>query len=171
LSAGASWNYRMSDLNTMRMGVAMYHINSPRLDYFGQSNERVAPRYVFHLETRIERRNTNVAYLPRLLYQRQNTLSEFVFGGLIEYQLNEGSRVTGWIKETTLSFGLLHRWKDAVVFITQFYINNFELGFSYDINVSSLSAVSKNQGGMEISLIYTTPYISRWRKGDTKSRF
>ncbi len=45
-------------------------------------------------------------------------------------------------------------WLDAVILSTRFDYNNFGLGFSYDVNVSSLRPASNSNGAFEFSIIY-----------------
>jgi hypothetical protein len=44
---------------------------------------------------------------------------------------------------------------DALILSTRFDMENWGIGFSYDINTSSLSQESRGNGGFEFSLIYT----------------
>ncbi len=43
---------------------------------------------------------------------------------------------------------------DALILSTRFDYNQFSVGFSYDLNVSSLTAASSYNGGFEFSLVY-----------------
>lgn len=43
---------------------------------------------------------------------------------------------------------------DALILSTRFDFNQFTLGFSYDVNVSSLQAASNSNGAYELSLVY-----------------
>jgi len=45
-------------------------------------------------------------------------------------------------------------WMDALILSTRFDFNQFTLGFSYDVNVSSLQVASNSNGGYELSLVY-----------------
>jgi len=45
-------------------------------------------------------------------------------------------------------------WMDALILSTRFDFNQFTLGFSYDVNVSSLQSASNSNGGYELSLVY-----------------
>jgi len=50
--------------------------------------------------------------------------------------------------------GMLHRWKDAVIMVTRFDMNDMAFTFSYDFNYSKLAKVSQGLGGPEVSLQY-----------------
>jgi len=45
-------------------------------------------------------------------------------------------------------------WLDAFIFSTRFDYNDFGIGFSYDVNVSSLKPASNSNGAFEFSIIY-----------------
>jgi hypothetical protein len=50
--------------------------------------------------------------------------------------------------------GLWYRFNDAFIPYVGFEIAGFRMGFSYDINNSSLNTASNGRGGTEISIIY-----------------
>jgi hypothetical protein len=55
---------------------------------------------------------------------------------------------------TNLYLGAWYRFNDAVIPYVGLEFNNLLLGFSYDVNVSSLKSATASKGGTEISLIY-----------------
>ena len=68
--------------------------------------------------------------------------------------LKDGTKYTGEYSEYALSVGCHYRLKDAIIPQILFEAGDFVIGVSYDINASSLSKVTKSQGGIEISLKY-----------------
>ena len=50
--------------------------------------------------------------------------------------------------------GVFVRWNDAIIPVIKLEMNKYDIGFSYDINVSQLSKASQTFGGFEISLSY-----------------
>ena len=50
-------------------------------------------------------------------------------------------------------------WLDAIILSTRFDYNDFGLGFSYDVNVSSLKPASNSNGAFEFSIIYNLSLI------------
>ncbi len=74
---------------------------------------------------------------------------------------------------TAISFGIWQRivkdveatyQSDATVILARVDYGQFSAGFSYDVNISSLTAASKNNGGPEISLTYIAPLPEKPRK-------
>jgi hypothetical protein len=82
-------------------------------------------------------------------YSRQANATNTVFGGA--YGLNLNANAT---TPTTLYLGSWFRVGDAVIPYIGLEFNEFQLGASYDVNVSSLKPGSNMRGGAEFSLIY-----------------
>ncbi|HSK11608.1 MAG TPA: type IX secretion system membrane protein PorP/SprF, partial [Phnomibacter sp.] len=55
---------------------------------------------------------------------------------------------------TTLYAGAWYRFNDALIPYLGLEWSSFRFGASYDVNTSSLKAVSQGRGGFEVSLIY-----------------
>jgi hypothetical protein len=53
-----------------------------------------------------------------------------------------------------LSGGIMARVKDAIIPVIKLRYQQFEVGLSYDVNLSSLQTVSKGRGGYELTLSY-----------------
>jgi hypothetical protein len=77
--------------------------------------------------------------------------------------MNEGSRITGFKRASGMTFGLFHRWKDAMIVRVGAELATLSFGMSYDFTVSNLSQVQKLQGGMEFYLKYSINDKSLWR--------
>jgi len=85
---------------------------------------------------------------PSLLFMTQAKASELILGSDVGYKL-----VTD--KFTSVLYGgLWYRYKDAIIPYIGMDYKDFRLGLSYDVNVSSLSEVSRGRGGYEITLQY-----------------
>ena len=56
--------------------------------------------------------------------------------------------------ELNLTFGLGNRWGDALIYSVGTKLNEFEFGFSYDYNISSLSKASNNDGGLNNTALH-----------------
>jgi type IX secretion system PorP/SprF family membrane protein len=53
-----------------------------------------------------------------------------------------------------ISVGLFHRLQDAVIPMARLDYAKWSFGFTYDVNISKLSAATKLQGGMEATISY-----------------
>ena len=163
-SGGLMWNYS-SNQKTMtsndglkaNLGVALFHLNKPKGVFYTASDERLYAKLVIHGQALIGLKNTNMAIQPKFLWLHQGPSNEILLGTMVRYTLKEESKYTGLIKETALSLGGYYRMKDAFIPAILFEMANFAIGFSYDINVSDLSAASGGKGGAEVSLRFVNP--------------
>jgi hypothetical protein len=87
--------------------------------------------------------------LPSFLYQQQGKFKETVLGLFGKYYLQPINGIT-----TAFSLGGFYRLKDAFIIVANMDYQNFNVGISYDVNTSMLSAATNNRGGFEISVIY-----------------
>ena len=70
-------------------------------------------------------------------------------------------RAGAWIHVTNHSdsgFGM-----ESIVISTILELENWNLGFSYDITSSNLTQANNSRGGFEISLVYVHPEKSRFQ--------
>lgn len=83
-------------------------------------------------------------------------MMEFLVGGMIKYDLGLKSIYTNTNKPSYVSMGLLYRVKDAAIVLLNIdYRQVYKIGFSYDINISQLTAASQTRGGIELHIGYT----------------
>ena len=88
---------------------------------------------------------------------------------MVRYRIKEGSKYTGFIKESAISFGGYYRAGDALIPAFMLEIANFAVGISYDINVSGLKVATGSKGGIEISLRYLNP--NSFKRDKSKSLY
>ena len=136
----------------MRTGISAHHLNKPPQSLYNQS----APMFinwVFNHEMHIpawKRWN----YMPALLIQKQGPATEgviyngFRIGSSIDeyHQFGIGYRIVGNYKSP-----INH---DALYLGYKLGINNWSLGFSYDINVSRLNNATSTIGAFEIAIVW-----------------
>lgn len=95
---------------------------------------------------------------------KQGKSSEIILGSAVRLMTKETSTAKGLIREGALSLGGYYRFKDAFIASILFESKNFAIGFSYDINVSDLKLATSKDGGMEITIRYTTPSPFEYRR-------
>jgi len=139
------------------VGVAVYHLNSPRLDYTISTGEKLSPKLVFHSKANIAMKGGVFAFQPAVMLLSQGPNRELNLGALFRYTLHEASRYTGALKESALYFGGFYRFGDAFIPAVKLEYGSFQLGLSYDLNLSNLTQASSGRGGFEISLGFTSP--------------
>ena len=141
-----------NDQLAFNVGFAMYHVNNPRYTYLNQDNEKLFIRYSIFANAEIGIQNTRGSVLPGIYFQRQKSSMEILYGIYYKYKISEGSMSTGFTRPMSLSIGLFNRFKDAMVGKIMFDWDQFSTGFAYDINISTLTEVSRAKGGFELFL-------------------
>jgi hypothetical protein len=156
---------RSNDQLQINAGYAVYHVNRPSFSFIGNNSEdRLYMRHSIFANGSIGVGASNFSIDPGVYVQIQGPSREILTGADLKVMLTEGSKRTGNIQEMTVAFGVYYRNKDATIARMIFNYAGLGIGFAYDFNVSTLSAVSNNRGGAELFL--------RWIMDDpfTKSK-
>lgn len=154
LNAGVIWSKKYKKIEP-QFGYAMYHINQPKSVYT-TSNNTLPARHVIHTEAKINL--TPKVYLtPKVLYMMMSGANDFVLGANMGYNLPANFLKLNSFWVGSYIRNLHESNKDAVYFVAGLNYNNFDFGFSYDVNISELKAATKSRGAFEISIIYTAP--------------
>lgn len=169
LAAGINWSYSKPEklivANNQKkasIGFAMYHLNQPKQSYLVSNSPKINFKYVLHGDFLIGIPHSNVALAPGYLIQLQGTNYEIIAGTSVKYYMKEESKYTGIKQRTSVSFGAFYRYRDALILSVGYdKKQQFGIGFSYDLNISGLTKVSKISGGPEITLRFNTsnPYL------------
>lgn len=146
VNAGVHWISNFTDNFTLYAGAAMFHISEPVESFLGSSDNVLNRRYVGHGGMKIGINNKAVL-LPSLIYMTQTEFSNTEILGGMSVGLPMG-------EESTFYLGGYYRNQDAIIASIAFDFKDVQFGMSYDVNTSDLSAVSSNQGGIELSLQY-----------------
>lgn len=173
-SAGAMYFYNPSN-NWLRssssayLGMAVYHLTQPNESMF-QDEVRPLPRLVklhggmsFHMNDRV-----NLA--PSVLFMRQADNNQLNTGGYLEYRLFRGPYgPAGFLTDTDVILGTWYRLQDSFIFTMGLSNKNLTLGFSYDLNASSLrrNISGATPGAYEFSIQIRNSKDDRRRKFDT----
>lgn len=174
-SLGASWNYGSDESaifknNKFRAnaGVAYHHLNQPTQKF--NVSEKLYSKIVGHAGLYIGMSNSNIAVLPSAIYFQQGNLRETNFGALVRYTLVESSKYTGIMKESAFYLGGYYRLGDAFIPSMMIDFSNFNMGVTYDINISKLKTATNAKGGMEVSLRFITPNPFNYKFGKARSK-
>lgn len=156
LNFGASWSKAFAKIKPT-VGISLFHINRPKDTYFGDTSDRLRMRKVLHGEAVIKI-NSDISIEPKLLIVVGNKAQNLLIGSNVKKQVNHP-------KIKHIYGGLLYRDgfkrnRDAIIPIVGFNYEKFDIGFSYDINISKLSSNSSLKSTFEISFIYTAPTFS-----------
>jgi type IX secretion system PorP/SprF family membrane protein len=154
MNAGIFYNGTSNGYNNFYLGASMYHINRPKESFQGGE---------FYLNSRVTIQGGG--RLPMGQYNalhfsanhsRQANAVNTVIGGAYALNLNYDEE-----NPTNVYVGSWYRFNDAVIPYVGLEFGDFHLGFTYDINTSSLKPASNTRGGAEISLIYIKKPVDR----------
>ncbi len=151
-STGLNWHLQTDAGLSLNAGVGIFHLATPKQNFYNQTESRLPMRYAVNVigKTPISPL-LNIQFT--ILYQRQGVYSEILSGAAVEYKIN----VTRG-KELSVQIGTNYRYageSDAV--IPTFGVNYlfWQLGISYDVNISQFKEATNGSGGPEIAIVYT----------------
>lgn len=159
--AGALYTYEKTSKNAfgaskkkIQAGFAAYHVNRPN-DSFIQSNESRLPiRYTFFLNADIDITGTKSSFQPGVYVQRQGAFAQYLFGTNYRYQVNSGSKYTGYERPFSLSMGLFTRIRDSFIGRLMVEFDQYSIGYAHDFTISLLSTSNGRLGASEFFLRY-----------------
>lgn len=158
VGAGAAFYSQLNNDLTMKIGIAAYNLNRPKLTYFVEDNTRLEMRFNAYL--RFEWRFApQWSLMPLAMAQIQKKNTEVLFGTDAKYFIDES-----YSRNLALQFGAAYRWADALVFDIALHYNALSFFFLYDANLSKLAPASKSVGAFEIGLIYHLNHKKAKRK-------
>ncbi|MGN6439512.1 MAG: PorP/SprF family type IX secretion system membrane protein [Agriterribacter sp.] len=147
VNAGLLYSGSTNGYNNFYLGVSSYHVNRPKESFMG-GNFVLNPRVTVH--------GGGYAPIGRIttfhgsfIHQRQAGATETVLGGALDFALNEDGDYPA-----NLYAGMWYRFGDAFIPYVGIEFAGLRIGYSYDVNNSSLNTASNSRGGNEISLIF-----------------
>jgi len=163
LGAGLLWYGVMGRRKSVYAGLGLYHLNRPEISLFSRTGagadiERLYMRVTAHAggEILVGGRGSAVSLLPGFVGMFQGPSMELNMGLGVKYQ---GAKYDDFALKFSVWTRLANKLiaeidADALMLIVGIDWQSFNFGVSYDINLSSLTAVSNGQGAIEFSIIY-----------------
>ena len=145
-SAGINLFHRLNKKIFFNYGFAYNHLNQPKQSFNDVAEVTLDSKINFYVNSSIYL-NNNFDILPTIAYFNQGKYHELDFGGLLQYKTHN-------INVSSVYFGGLLRFKDAIIINMQLDYKDFTFGITYDINISTLKIASNGYGGLELSMIY-----------------
>jgi type IX secretion system PorP/SprF family membrane protein len=152
MNVGVLYNASSNGSNNYYFGASAYHLNHPRESFLGVDTINVPTRVTFHGGGYFPVAGSASTLYVSGLFNNQAGAHDFVLGGAWEVtastdEQNPANFYAGlWARISNVT--------DAVIPYIGLDYGNFNLGLTYDVNVSSLQTASQSRGGIEISLIY-----------------
>jgi type IX secretion system PorP/SprF family membrane protein len=153
-NVGATWSSKFGNFEPFAT-ISAFHINSPKESYLDKDN-KLPIRKAMHFGGKYTLKN-RIFITPSIFTMSHAKASNLLIGS------NVGLIVSEKIAPIRNVFGGVYfrdgisRNPDALIVVVGGTFYNFEVGLSYDLNVSELHKATNYKGGLELSLIYIIP--------------
>jgi type IX secretion system PorP/SprF family membrane protein len=144
-SAGATYSYTTA-VSNFDMGIAVFHLNTPKQTVLDDPNRDLAMRKVAHanFETQL---NNGMVLMTNGIYQYQSAASYFSLGGALGFYLDESGT------DKIFYTGLWYWSKNAVIPYLGLKYKNMHFGLTYDFTISKLNQAERKPKTFEFSFI------------------
>lgn len=161
MGAGLAYLWRKTNRTKVNIGASFFHLNKPKQSFFNNTSIKLDMKTTLSAIGQIPVA-AKLDVLPSVMYERQGKFQETLFGVFGKYYLKPVNGV-----ETAVSLGGFYRLKDAFILAANMDYRSFNVGLSYDVNISKLKEASNRRGGFEISVIYIfkkiVPFVAKKR--------
>lgn len=151
LGAGVLYRYQPDNTNKLVIGYGANHVVRPELSFNIQ--DELFMQHTIHIGGSIKRNLSAMGFSPNALIMLQGPNRNVVLGSNFDFYLQEPSLRTDFFQPTIFSFGIYHRYLDAIIANFMFSWKGLTVGLSYDSNISLLPN-SSSVGALEIVLLY-----------------
>jgi len=132
------------------LGASLFHINTP-VESFLHQDDRLPMRLALNGGVYFPLKNK--LYLnPSFLTMYHKRASDWVFGALFYYVFETPGIFDNIFAGAHTRYSLNNF--DALIFTGGVNMYGFDIGVSYDVNISALQAATNNRGALEISIVY-----------------
>lgn len=149
IGAGALWSLSPTDRSNMYLGFGVTHLNQPNQSFLDDPDEKLYMKLTLHGGGLLPV-SDRTAFLPSFMFLFQGPHREYNLGTY--FQIKPSSLPSN---QSAFYLGAWYRVKDAIIAAARVDFSGVSIGFSYDINLSKLTAGSNANGGPEISLSYS----------------
>lgn len=137
-------------------GLGYFHINEPKKNFWNAATITLPARYTAYLMTTLPiGKKTDLRLMGQGSYQ--GTYTEHVVGAGARHHISQAKT-----REMAFGYGMGYRFNargigdiDAIYPYVQMDYKQWNVGLSYDINLSDAKTATYNRGGLELSVIYT----------------
>lgn len=157
ISAGVLWFTVLDKDNNLYIGGAYHHLNRANQSFNDAEFEALYSKFTIHAGGEFMMTD-RLGLVPGVITLFQGPSFELNTGTSLKFLLGGNKRnsqafqIGAWMRISN------HFQKsvtaDALILSTRFDYNDFSVGFSYDVNVSSLRPASNSNGAFEFALTY-----------------
>ncbi|MGB0166613.1 MAG: PorP/SprF family type IX secretion system membrane protein [Luteibaculum sp.] len=144
-SAGVAF-LKQAGRYTVVAGVGAYNLLQGDLGFTRQGVDDVQQQIRLNYYLSVEYLMGKVVLVPSFLRTQSSVLHETIIGMEARYQPQDRS--------PEFSLGTMYRFQDALALTVGINYSPWEIGFSYDINTSTLYRASRGYGAIEVFLSY-----------------
>jgi type IX secretion system PorP/SprF family membrane protein len=156
VGAGISYNGSLGENAHYFLGAALYHFNRPRLSFYNDATITLDPKISINAGLTLPL-SENTKLIGHFNQYLQGSYQEIIGGFMLGYGLLD----QGLESDRGIYGGFFMRWGDAVIPVVRLDMGKYEIGLSYDVNISKLRTASMSNGGFEISMVFKSFLNSR----------
>lgn len=145
LNTGMVLQYRLKQKSAITLGLALSHLNTPKISYFKNKDIQLDPKFNTYLSFSYPL-TMQLNLTGEYLFEKQGTYKENVFGARAAYSLVS-------TEQQAISAGFYLRAKDAIIMRLGYDYKNWQFGMSYDINTSAFNIATNRRGAIEFGII------------------
>lgn len=157
VSAGLMWFTVFDENNNFYIGGAYSHINQPNQSFELDQFEELFSKFTVHAGGEFMLTD-KFGLVPGIVYFKQGPSFEVNGGTSLKFLLgksrtnNQAFQLGAWMRFSNHFADATTT--DALILSTRFDYDQFSIGFSYDINVSTLREASNSNGSFEFAMVY-----------------
>jgi len=139
------------------VGFGLYHLNTPNQSFVEGATKSLPIRVSPYLYGTLQLgKDSRIDLVGHFTFQAQTSYREFLAGtGIRVHIINEIYRQ--FSVQVGPSFRFTNNTADAVAPVVQVQYNGWQVGVSWDSNISQFRDATNGNGGMELSLQYVLP--------------
>ncbi|MGC9331586.1 MAG: PorP/SprF family type IX secretion system membrane protein [Bacteroidales bacterium] len=151
INAGIAWTKKFGKI-TPGAGFSAYHINNPSLSYLNNDGAKLPLRLAANAYADITIKE-HWFVRPDFFTSFTTQTSDYLMGGIAGYRFHREKLLEKIYAGA--EFRTQFHTTDAAVMMVGIGFMGFDIGISYDINISRLRQATNFKGAFEISLAYT----------------
>jgi len=157
LNVGVKWEKKFKKWKPFA-GIQILNLNNPTDDFSGyvstDNRKKLRQMYSVGADVYLSKKITAE---PRVLYMREMKVVNQVMGSNFAFISKENIYgFESWYLGAFTRANFVDE-VDAVIGVVGVRIKDFDVGFSYDVNISDLSKATNYHGAFEVTLTYTKP--------------
>jgi len=157
LAAGLLWFTVFDEDNNFYLGGAYHHLNRANQSFSDQDSEPLYSKFTIHAGGEFMM-GSRVGLVPGVIAMFQGPSFELNAGTSLKFLLG-GSRRNYQAVQFGAHMRISNHFQksvttDALIINTRFDYNDFSIGFSYDVNISSLRPASNSNGAFEFAIVH-----------------